>query len=165
MQEDIKKMQNEEIQQLHKEATRFAALIDNGIRIGVKTAAFDALQKRVQDRLKELEAEFYTRKPEEEINRARQFLTLCDQMITSYNVGMNAATTNLTKAECFVEFNKPSQGEKFITWNGFDENGEKQKQEVIAPMQGNDYLFAALELALDEWAKTLPDNLEPQTQE
>lgn len=165
MQDEIKQMTDKEIQQLHKEATRFAALVDNGIRIGVTTEAFNALQKSVKDRLKQLESEFYSRKPEEEINRARQFLTLCDQMIASYNVGLNAATTTLANAECFVEFNKPSQGKKFITWNGLDANGDKQTQETIAPMQGNDYLFAALELALDEWAKTLPDNPEPQTKE
>ena len=99
----------------------------------------------------------------------RNFLAECDRFISKYSKKVNAFTTEIKNVECFVAYNQPNQREKTITWFKNELDGQKVKehviQTVIAPMQGNDYLFAALELALDEWAKTLPDNPEPKNQE
>ena len=155
MTEDLKKMTNEEIQALHKEATKFAALIDNGIRIGVNTPKFNALKKMVQDRLEQIESEHYTRFPDAAIQRPHQFLTFCDQNITAYNIGTNE--TDLEAPQNFIEYNKPTQDQKTIYWHGLDGDKKEVSKPVVAPMKGNDFLYAALEAALDEWAKTLPE--------
>lgn len=124
----------------------------------------DFIEKFVED-----ESKISNGENAEDIASMRNFLAECDRFISKYSKKVNAFTTEIKNVECFVAYNQPNQREKTITWFKNELDGQKVKehviQTVIAPMQGNDYLFAALELALDEWAKTLPDNPEPQTKE
>lgn len=160
---DIEKLTDEQLIRMHRQATRLAALIDNGIRIGVDTPKFKELDNIVNQRLTDLEVEYFKRKPEEDLNRKRQFLTFCDAAITNYNFDVFGKIQDAITQEIFVEYNKPRTGEKEIT----NKATLKPENEGAAPtnilstdvqkMDGNDDLFAALEDALDEYADDLPD--------
>lgn len=158
MAEDLTKLSADEIKTLHRSATRLAALIDNGVRIGATTPGMLRTQILVRDRLKRLEDEYCRRFPAEAGNRAAQYLTVCDQVITGHNLAACAASApQIDGCQVFVVFDVPTRGSKTVTWTAVNEDGSDYIHDEVFAMEGNDYLVAALEMALEEWARTLPD--------
>lgn len=157
---DFKNYSDAELKKIQKQTLAICSFTESGIRYGIETQRFIALAEDARNLLQKIEAEYFSRHPEAKQSRIQQFLQVCEGLFDAKNFTDYGDDKSAATQEYFVEYNTPEPGKKLVTSvKNYLDHEEKTQTEF--PMTIADELYAELELAMDEYAETLPKVKEP----
>ena len=157
----VKNFSDEQLINYHRKLLRLTAILERAARNRYRTDNFKGLIHITQNYLEIVEDEYFKRHPEEKTRRAWQFLKFCKNAIDRKHAeefGHIGREGNAIVTESiFVEYNTPETDEKRVTIHRTFTDKPDEHIEAEYHMELGDELFAMLEIALNEFAETLPE--------
>lgn len=158
---DFRTCSDADLKKYQRQALSVCAFTESGIRSGISTPKFAAIAETARKFLQAVEAEYFTRHPEARTKRDQQFLRICESVFDGKNFDDFGKDPAAAMQQYFTEYDTPTRGRKTVTCRKVfvDSDGTERNDQTRAEYRMNavDTLFADLEIAMDEYAETLPD--------
>lgn len=158
---DFRTYSDADLKKYQRQALSVCAFTESGIRSGISTPKFATIAETARKYLQAIEAEYFSRHPEAKTKRDQQFLRICESVFDGKNFDDFGKDPAAALQQYFVEYDTPTPGRKTVTCKKVFANpdGTERDDQTRAEYRMNavDTLFAELEIAMDEYAETLPD--------